>query len=130
MKISNYLIALSLGTVISFTSCSNDDNSIDELSSKETTLQVANIQFVEKTVIPIYSSLADETMLLLKSLENLENSKTNTNVTSACQLWKKSRQYWEWSEAFFFGAASNVFIDPYIYPQPSVNPALVYLLGN
>ena len=130
MKISNYLIALSLGTVISFTSCSNDDNSIDELSSKETTLQVANIQFVEKTVIPIYSSLADETMLLLKSLENLENSKTNTNVTSACQLWKKSRQYWEWSEAFLFGAASKYYIDPHIDTWPLDKTALDNLLGN
>ena len=72
MKISNYLVALTLGSVIAFTSCDENDDSFDELSSKETTLQQANIQFVEKTVIPVYSSLADETMLLLTSLEELQ----------------------------------------------------------
>ena len=130
MKISNYLVALTLGSVIAFTSCDENDDSFDELSSKETTLQQANIQFVEKTVIPVYSSLADETMLLLTSLEELQENKNNANVSNACELWKKSRQYWEWSEAFLFGAASKYYIDPHIDTWPLDKTALENLLSN
>ena len=131
MRITKFLFPAVLSCALVFTSCDSDnDNVTDELSSKETILQKANIQFVEKTVIPIYKALADEALLLEEALEKLEENKTDAQVAVACELWKKSRQYWEWSEAFLFGAASKYYIDPHIDTWPLDKTALDNLLSN
>ena len=130
MKISNLLVPAMFMVAFSFTSCSDNDDTVDELSSKEKQLQVANTQFVDNTVIPTYKALADQSLLLQNALETLQENKVNGNVSSACDLWKKSRQYWEWSEAFLFGAASKYYIDPHIDTWPLDKTALDNLLNN
>lgn len=39
-------------------------------------------------------------------------------VDAACNQWKQSRQYWEWSEAFLFGPATTYGIDPHTDTWP------------
>lgn len=112
------------------TSCSDDNGGADDLSAKEKSLQKVNIQFVSGTVVPTYKGLADKAVLLQEAVEALSTAKTNTNVSAACELWKSSRQYWEWSEAFLFGAASKYYIDPHIDTWPLDKTALENLLSS
>ncbi len=57
-----------------------------------------------------------------KSSENDEDSKIKRGsqeaLNAACEQWKESRQYWEWSEAFLFGPATTYSIDPHTDTWP------------
>lgn len=57
-----------------------------------------------------------------KSSENDEDSKIKSGsqeaLNAACEQWKESRQYWEWSEAFLFGPATTYSIDPHTDTWP------------
>ena len=57
-----------------------------------------------------------------KSSENNEDSKIKSGsqeaLNAACEQWKESRQYWEWSEAFLFGPATTYSIDPHTDTWP------------
>ncbi|MDR1223643.1 MAG: hypothetical protein LBL07_12315 [Tannerella sp.] len=117
---------VSLGII----SCSDSENNGVELTEKEKSLQKINIAYVNNNVIPIYKNLADRTILLLEAVENLEQETTDANVTKVCDLWKSSREYWEWSEAFLFGAASKYSIDPHIDTWPLDKTALDNLLNS
>ena len=107
-----------------------DKNSTDPTSAKEETLQKVNEAFVDNTVIPTYRNLADKSLDLQAAIEKLQANPTDANVKAACDLWKSARQYWEWSEAFLFGAASKYYIDPHIDTWPLDKVALENLLDS
>ncbi len=90
----------------------NDDNKIDNQ------LQAANELYVQKTVIPTYKGLANACESLMTSIDEFAVSPTDAKLEQICDQWKSSRQYWEWSEAFLFGAASGYGIDPHIDTWP------------
>ena len=123
------LMVVAVIAAISFSSCDDDENTL-ELSEKERTLQQVNAQYVKGNVIPIYKNLADQTLLLLDAIETLRENPTEANMAKACDLWKVSRQYWEWSEAFLFGAAADYNIDPHIDSWPLDRVALQNLLDS
>lgn len=110
-------VAMSAICAMSLTSCDDDDddNKDGGAAVSDSVLKEANIQFVNNTVIPTYKGLADHAVLLLEAVENMSD---NDGVVKACNEWKQARQYWEWSEAFLFGAASNYGIDPHIDTWP------------
>ncbi len=111
MNWKNMLTVAMMATVaMSVTSCDDDDND-DELSAKEKTLQVVNSNFVENTLQPTYEGLVEATG---KMIENIEAK----DYAAAATSWKEARKYWEWSEAFLFGAASTYGIDPHIDTWP------------
>ena len=87
-------------------------------TSKDDELQLVNEQFVYDVVLPTYTTLADKSLSLYDAVTALQSSRTDANVGTACSLWKDARQYWEWSEAFLFGAASKYSIDPHIDTWP------------
>ncbi len=99
-------------------------------NSKDKELQAVNEQFVNDVVLPTYTALADKSLSLYDAVTALQSSKTDANVGTACGLWKDARQYWEWSEAFLFGAASKYYIDPHIDTWPLDKVALDNLLGS
>lgn len=125
------LMAVVAFTSFGFVSCSDDDDNPDgELTKKEQQLEKANVAYVDNVVISIYENLADRALLLEAAIETLLTEKTDANVVKACDLWKSSRQYWEWSEAFLFGAAANYSIDPHIDTWPLDKAALENLLNS
>ena len=107
-----------------------DKSSTEPSSAKEEALQKVNEAFVDNTVIPTYKNLADKSLELQAAIEKLQADPTDANVKAACDLWKSARQYWEWSEAFLFGAASKYYIDPHIDTWPLDKVALENLLDS
>ncbi len=129
----NYVIKLPLlcAAALAVASCSsNGDDPASPLSEKETALQAVNERFVDATVVPVYSALADKSIALQDAMEELLSAPTDAHVAGACSLWRESRQYWEWSEAFLFGAASKYYIDPHIDTWPLDVTALNRLLNS
>lgn len=103
-----------------FTSCDDDDNKKNELGEtvQELALAPINKQYVESVVVPTYSGLADASEKMVEALEKFGESKSQSDLDNAGKAWKEARQYWEWSEAFLFGAASGYSIDPHIDTWP------------
>ncbi|GAB6010516.1 imelysin family protein [Viscerimonas tarda] len=120
-----------LATAMAFvaTSCSDSDSDIFD-TEKETALSQAIPQYVNNTVIATYKSLADETIDLHEALVALRADKTDENVQIAANEWIKARDYWELSEAFLYGAASDFGIDPHIDTWPLAKDELLALLKN
>ncbi|MDR0543240.1 MAG: peptidase M75 [Dysgonamonadaceae bacterium] len=112
-----------------FVSC-NEDSVADADEAKEKTLSAVVEQYVNYTVIATYKALADESVDLYNALAALKENKTNANVQAAAQKWIKARDYWELSEAFLFGAASDFGIDPHIDTWPLAKDELVSELAN
>ena len=112
------VIAAMMAATLSFTACSddNDDNNNEnEQQAKETFLAVTNQELVNKTILPIYTSLMNANEQLVDAIGGME---TQADVNKACELWKKARQYWEQSESFLYGPATDFGIDPHTDTWP------------
>ena len=112
------VIAAMMAATLSFTACSddNDDNNKEnELQAKETFLAATNQELVNKTILPIYTSLMNANEQLVDAIGEME---TQADVNKACELWKKARQYWEQSESFLYGPATDFGIDPHTDTWP------------
>ena len=105
------LMATSALTVVS---C-DDDNKSENNNEFNADQQAVLTNYVNGVVVPTYRSLADAAILLAEDCADLS---TQAKVDKACQDWKAARQYWELSEAFLFGAASDYLIDPHIDSWP------------
>lgn len=133
-KHSSYLFALS-ALLIGGVSCSEKENDFSWEEERETALQSAAAAFVEKTVVPTYTSLADASLELADLCAQIETSAqanaatdiaasgslsaaTKAIVEQACAKWYEARKYWELSEAFLYGAAADYNIDPHIDSWP------------
>lgn len=128
-KFLKYAVAAML--VLPMVACSdNDGPGSGELTAEEQQMQKVTENFVNQVVVPTYRSLANETITLLSNMEKLSESKSQDDVDAACQSWKSARQWWEWSEAYLFGPATNYGIDPHIDTWPLDRIELDKLLAN
>ncbi len=74
---------------------------------------------VSNVIVPTYTQLANNTEDLEKTLNGLTVSTiTQAQINKACDDFKAARMYWEQSEAFLGGAASDFDIDPTIDSWP------------
>jgi hypothetical protein len=112
-----------------FISC-DDNNGLDTDEAKEKMFSTIVEQYVNHTVVPTYKSLADEAVDLYDALVVLKENKTNNNVQAVTEKWIKARDYWELSEAFLFGPASDFGIDPHIDTWPLARDELIAELAN
>ena len=81
---------------------------------------------VSEVIVPTYTKLADNTEALEKTLHGLTTSTiTQAQIDEACRDFKAARMYWEQSEAFLGGAASDFDIDPTIDSWPLNRSALL-----
>lgn len=86
---------------------------------------------VSNVIVPTYTQLADETEALENTLKGLTvNTITQEQINSACEDFKKARLYWERSEAFLGGAASDFDIDPTIDSWPLNRSLLLSYFNN
>lgn len=127
-----YCLTLS---VMIFTSCESDEPNPpgENLSPKEEVLQAAVNPYIDNVVIPTYKGMADNAVLLAKKCNEMKEAGVNgitvDMVKEAQSYWLKSRDYWEKSEAFLFGAAADYNIDPHIDSWPLDHNKLQTVLG-
>ena len=95
--------------------CEKANVNSDLMSEKDEMLSAIAENFLDNTVFPTYKTLADNTKLLHEQLQSI-NSQEDLDL--ATQTFLLARQWWELSEAFLFGAASDFGIDPHIDSWP------------
>lgn len=128
MKKSIYYLSMAT-LIISLASCRGNEGGPHE-EGNDAFMQAINETFVDEIVVPTYKNLADKSLDLQDALEVLKSEASDEQVVLACDLWKSARQYWEWSEAFLFGAASKYAIDPHIDTWPLDQTRLEALLNS
>lgn len=120
---------IAFGTVAAFslTSCDDDDNGggSTSLTAKEREMRTVAQVYVNKTVLSTYKLLAEATGDLYNKLlaaknkfVNDPNSLTQAELDDICETFIDARAYYEESEAFLFGAATDFGIDPHIDTWP------------
>lgn len=101
-----------------------------ETLSDDAQMQAIAAEFVDGVVIPTYTQLANSSNELVEALKTLKTSRTDANVETACQLFLECRGWWEKSEAFLFGPASDFGIDPHIDSWPLDEDGFLTLMSN
>lgn len=91
---------------------------LDDLTVRDERFMEIADRFVNHTVIPTYTSLSDYTEQLVEDLQALKEDVSQANIDKACETFLTARAYWEKSEAFLWGAATDFGIDPHIDTWP------------
>jgi len=87
--------------------------------AQEAGLRAAVKNDVEKVIVPTYTRLADAAVKLQQALGDLSAKEIKqSDIDAACNAFKEARAWWEKSEAFLGGAASDFDIDPTIDSWP------------
>lgn len=107
----------------------------DPTDSKETALKAAVLSYVDHTIVPTYRGMADNAMLLSEACDAIfeafeTGTLTEELVAEAGRCWNLSRDGWEKSEAFLYGAAADYNIDPHIDSWPLDKQAMDDLLAD
>ena len=99
--------------------------------AQETYLREVLKNLVSEVIVPTYTKLADNTEALENTLNGLTTSTiTQAQIDEACRDFKAARMYWEQSEAFLGGAASDFDIDPTIDSWPLNRSLLLSYFNN
>lgn len=100
--------------LLGFSSC----NEKELEGADEAVMAAVAQQYVEHTVVPTYTQLAAATEQLVTDLSQLKANHTQSALDAACATFLTARAWWEKSEAFLYGAASDFGIDPHIDSWP------------
>ncbi len=148
-RISNLFAMLFMGAlaVTSFTACSDDDDDITLGGDKDNPTvgnqwtgvqaemwEVAN-QYVNQVVFPTYKNLAASADVLYEQAVTMQQKHdagtlTDADVEAACEAFKAAREYWEKSEAFLYGAATDYNLDPHMDSWPLDQGQMANFLSN
>lgn len=116
---------------LTFNSCKKSSNSSSDPTTDTDAVKTAIInQFLDHTVAPTYSKLASYSDELVDDLEALKADMNQENVNKAAASFLEARHWWEMSEAFLFGAASDFGIDPHIDSWPLDEAAFNTLMSS
>ena len=99
------MFAAALTFAMGATSCSDDNNGGNNDDHKGTfstsELKVINAYYVDNTIVATYRNLANYNKQLVADINAMSD---DAGVEKACKTWRQSRKWWEFSEAFLFGA--------------------------
>lgn len=125
-KLFSYALVASIGLlfIAPLSSCNHGEVTISDDEQRDKTYQEIAETFVNKTVVPTYTKMAQKTVDLVEDLRAYRKAPTQENLNKACEDFIESRGWWERSEAFLFGAANDFGIDPHIDSWPLDLPAL------
>jgi iron uptake system EfeUOB component EfeO/EfeM len=121
------LVAVSALFALGFNACGKDQ--VAEEKNKETKEAIVK-QYLNQTLYPTYSKLAAEAQTLVDNLEALKANTTQANLDAAAVTFLEARKWWERSEAFLFGPASDFGIDPHIDSWPLDEDAFNNLMAS
>lgn len=124
-KIFHYALLFAAAGMMTFgfSSCSDDNNEDNTVETKPSVMETIVAQYVNDVVTPTYRDLQAAAATLDDACRNLYAKRvagtlTQDDIDAACTAFKNARKYWEQSEAFLYGAASNDDIDPHIDSWP------------
>ena len=125
-KLFSYALVASIGLlfITPLSSCNHSEVTISDDEQRDKAYQEIAETFVNKTVVPTYTKMAQKTVDLVEDLRAYRKAPTQENLNKACEDFIESRGWWERSEAFLFGAANDFGIDPHIDSWPLDLPAL------
>ena len=125
-KLFSYALVASIGLlfIAPLSSCNHGEVTISDDEQRDKAYQEIAETFVNKTVVPTYTKMAQKTVDLVEDLRAYRKAPTQENLIKACEDFIESRGWWERSEAFLFGAANDFGIDPHIDSWPLDLPAL------
>lgn len=108
---------------LGMTSCSDSNDVTTHGIAQKSDMQDLVENYVYNIVNPTYTSLAESTEALQKACDNMnkkrhEGTLKQADIDRACEAFKTARRYWEQSESFLYGAASDNEIDPHIDSWP------------
>lgn len=115
--------AMAIAMISGFSACSEEE-ATPETMSKEETLEALTNTYVKDVVSKTYTNLANETEVLFNKIAALKKKSIagdeikQEEVDAVCDSYKRARAYWEESEAWLYGAASDFEIDPSIDTWP------------
>ena len=122
---------------LGFSSCSDDNNGNGSSNEKKEQMNEILSQYVNNTVYTTYSKLADETGNLYDKLKSAKNKMVSNpeslkqeDIDDICETFIKARAYYEESEGFLYGAATDFGIDPHIDTWPLAVTTLAGQLSN
>ena len=127
-------IQVCMALMAGFTACQEEDHGTDTTdNAKEELFQKVITDYVDHTIVPTYRGMADNAILLADACVAIQEAHANGTLTQemiaeAGNHWKLSRDYWEKSEAFLYGAAADYNIDPHIDSWPLDKNMMDYLL--
>lgn len=121
------LVIAAVAVVGMTSSCTPENTVADENADlKQNILNT----YVESVVAPTYTGLANATQTLCEQLTELRQNPTQASLETACETFLTARAYWEKSEAFLFGPASDFGIDPHIDSWPLDETAFNNTMNN
>ena len=131
------LLAIAAMSLLAFTACDkNKGNSTDsnELTAYEQAIKTAATKYVSNVIYATYGDLAEAGEALYQDLlamkeAGIDNLKSE-DINKACDDFLAARAYWEASEAFLHGAATDFSIDPHIDSWPLDRQRLANNLSN
>lgn len=127
MKHLHTILICALATLGLMTSCKKEEDTIKTRDSKHVTIME---RYINSTVSPTYSNLASYTEQLADQLATLKAEPTQANLDQAAATFLTAREWWEKSEAFLFGAATDFGIDPHIDSWPLDEDAFNTLMSS
>ncbi len=125
MKRTPFILAILFVTACILTSC-NDHGGYFTDEKQAKILE----QYVNHTIAPTYTNLANYSERLVSELETFRGSHSQSDLNRACETFLTARAWWEKSEAFLFGAASDFGIDPHIDSWPLDEDAFNNLMSS
>jgi len=123
------VVAASILLTVNFSSCNKDTQNNTEEANKAQKEAIVK-QYLNHTVYPTYAQLAEKSDSLVENLEALKSNMTQANVNAATATFLEARKWWEMSEAFLYGAASDFGIDPHIDSWPLDEDAFNNLMAS
>ena len=135
MKHCFKFIAIALAGAAVLASCNSAGGEDTSLSTQDKEMKALVEQYVPGVIYEIYGNLADETENLYSALRDAKakakaGTLTDADMQAVARTFYNSREWWEKSEAFLFGAASVYKIDPHIDAWPLDKKALAKALQN
>ncbi|MBQ6576207.1 MAG: imelysin [Bacteroidales bacterium] len=135
MKKSFILLAAAFAaSAFCLTSCDKDNHSSEGLTAYEEEIKAAAEKYVPGVIYETYGKLASAGETLCKDIQTMKEKGVDkiaqSDIDKACKDFLEARAYWEASEAFLFGAATDFSIDPHIDSWPLDRKALANNLSN
>lgn len=118
------------GAICSCSDSNDEPGNGSENSKKDDAYSKIITQYLDGTVGPTYTALAERTEALVNDIRKIKDNPSDAAVRTACNTFLEARAWWEKSEAFLFGAAADFGIDPHIDSWPLDRDGLVSEMKN